>query len=713
MIGYAVASGLHVAPAAGQLPGFALENGFDPKRDVLRLAILLGGSLMGGAAARIAWRGRRPGARADVTASRVARPRAAVPALVGPAVVAHAIAVWTVIAGSLVPLGVWPPGLLAAAAGLSLLLAVALGKGSAAEGAAYLGAASPILLLGFLGTTTGMRALAGAAAGLALPVFARAAASRRPQVARWMRALTLAVLLPGSVTAMTAAAVMRAPRVVSVFEDGHSLLPASEYLRGELPYRDIVPGHGLWSDGLLAVVQLRVFGDDVAGLKRGEKVTGALFWPGFYAVGYAATGSPAFALGGLLFSFFAFPQYQNPRAIVALWLLALALYASRSKRNGAWLAFGAAVPAGLTIAVEFTFYSACAGAVALWAARGRRLDHLRWIALGAGASCAVIALCFRAFGILGGFLRTTFVDVPSLLPVYALGFPPLTLPAGGARWLAPFADETAMLYAFTALSLVLLGAYLPQAPRVGPRVRAFLPVCAFAFVAMLSVLERRHVGYAFMVVPIGMLLVARWARGWRPWLSLRTAAVAVVPALLLWTRSPLSLTSSVAWVLAGAAIPSSLAMRDDPPRSRGGLFEPWDEKLMASTAEFLREARLGPDETWFDFGHAPGLYYFFDRDCPIRYYEPGFYETESAQREVIAAIEANPRVRAALMNAGYGPRVAEIDGVPNSRRAPMVAAYLAERFRPFYSRGGVEFWLRREDAGVTSGLRGSSAASRP
>ena len=260
---------------------------------------------------------------------------------------------------------------------------------------------------------------------------------------------------------------------MNIFEDGHSLLPASEYFRGELPYRDIVPGHGLVSDGLLAFVQLRVFGDDVGGLKRGEKVCGALFWPGFYAIGYAATGSPAFALGGLLFSFFAMPQYQNPRAIVALWLLALALYASRSKRRVAWLAFGAAVPLGLCVAVEFTFYSACAGAVALWVARGRRLVHLGWMAFGAAASSAAIALCFLALGILPGFLRTTFLYVPSLLPVYAQGLPALHRPRGGAaQWLALFGDETALLYGFTAVSLVLLGAYLPQAPRVGPRSEA-------------------------------------------------------------------------------------------------------------------------------------------------------------------------------------------------------------------------------------------------
>jgi len=520
------------------------------------------------------------------------------------------------------------------------------------------------------------------------------------------------VLLPGSVTAMAAAAVMRSPRIVNVFEDGHSLLPASEYFRGELPYRDIVPGHGLVSDGLLAFVQLRVFGDDVGGLKRGEKVSGALFWPGFYVVGYAATGSPAFALGSLLFSFCVMPQYQNPRAIVALWLLALALYASRSKRRLAWFAFGAAVPLGLCIAVEFTFYSACAGAVALWVARGRRLVHLGWMAFGAAASSAAIALCLLVLGILPGFVRTTFLYVPSLLPVYAQGFPVLHRPRGGAaQWLALLGDETALLYGFTAVGLVILGAYLPQAPRVGPRIRALLPVCAWVFVAMLSLIERQHVGYAFMVVPIGLLLLERWARGWRPWPSLRAAVVAVVPAVLLWYRYPLSLMSGIPYVTAGPPVAPGLTPVDQPPRARGGLYQPWDLDLLLATSAFLREARLAPDDTWFDFGHAPGLYYFFDRDCPIRYYEPGFYESESAQREVIAALEANPRVRGALMNAGYGPGYAEIDGVPNARRAPLVAAYLAERFRPFYRRGRIEFWLRK--GSVSAGDPAASASSPP
>jgi hypothetical protein len=228
---------------------------------------------------------------------------------------------------------------------------------------------------------------------------------------------------------------------------------------------------------------------------------------------------------------------------------------------------------------------------------------------------------------------------------------------------------------------------------------------------MLSLIERQHVGYAGVVVPIGLLLLERWARGWRPWPSLRWAVVAVVPAVLLWHRYPLSLMSGVAYVTAGPSMQPGLRAVDDPPRARGGQFQQWDFDLLVATSEFLRDGRFAPDETWFDFGHAPGLYYFFDRDCPIRYYEPGFYESESAQREVIAALESNPRVRGALMNAGYGLGYAEIDGVPNARRAPLVAAYLAERFRPFYRRGRIEFWMRKEP--VSAGGPGASASSPP
>jgi hypothetical protein len=112
-----------------------------------------------------------------------------------------------------------------------------------------------------------------------------------------------------------------------------------------------------------------------------------------------------------------------------------------------------------------------------------------------------------------------------------------------------------------------------------------------------------------------------------------------------------------------------------------------------STEEFLAAAGLSPADTWLDFANASGLYYLFRRDCPIRFYEVPFYESEAAQDEVIAAIERNPRVRAVLMRDGLPSQ--PMDNVENAVRAPRVARYILENFRPFYSRDGVEFWLRR------------------
>ena len=191
------------------------------------------------------------------------------------------------------------------------------------------------------------------------------------------------------------------------------------------------------------------------------------------------------------------PSTRIRRAILALWLLALALYASRSKRRGAWLAFGAAVPVGPLH---------CRRVHVLCRVRRRRR------ALGGAGTAARPSPLDR--GRRGSVLRprSRCASRRSASSGDSCGRPSWTCrrscrstrrdsrrsPPGGRPAMAGASsrDETALLYGFAALSLVLLGAYLPQAPRVGPRVRALLPVCAFAFVAMLSVLERRHVGYA-------------------------------------------------------------------------------------------------------------------------------------------------------------------------------------------------------------------------
>jgi hypothetical protein len=214
----------------------------------------------------------------------------------------------------------------------------------------------------------------------------------------------------------------------------------------------------------------------------------------------------------------------------------------------------------------------------------------------------------------------------------------------------------------------------------------------WAVLAMLSVLERQHAGYGVLIVPLGLLLLARWLRGRRAWTSPRAWLPAAALGLLAGLRRPVLLFALVANSIATSTPPSGAVALSELPRARGALFWSGDAAYVTATAEALRQAGFRRDDTWLDFASMPGLYYLFDRDCPIRYYEVGFFETESAQKEVIAAVERNPRVRGVLMPSLWG----SIDGMSNVVRAPLVAAFVREKFRPFYREGDVEFWLRKE-----------------
>jgi len=703
LLGFAVAlvvvPNLPRRPAPHQLPGYAREHGFDPRADVLHLLLFAALPALGGLAALCVFRSSRfrwPSSalaalpHSESAAPETRRPRGAVAtADVFAASLAHALILWTFLVGPLASRGVQPLTLLAGLVVLSLTLATALGGGVSGRGAAFLAAACPVLPLAFLGRRSNALSVAAAAAALALPFLAAGMAAHSPGLVRMLRGLAVWALLPGSVTALAAAAVLHAPPVADVFEDGHALLPASEYLRGALPYRDVVPSHGLLADGGLQSASLRLFGDDYRGLRRGEKVFGLLFWPAFYGLGAAATGSPALGFSTMAISFLCFPQYAFPRAMASLWTLALALYASRSKSRWAWRACGAAVPLNFCVALDFAAYAAAASLVALWVARGRRSSHLRsWLA-GALVSSGAIALTFAAFGFLGDFVRTAFLSAPSLLQAYGLGFAPIARAAASFRTILE--DRSVLLYAFAIVAVLGLGALLPRAPRVGSRARAMLPVLAWLVLAMLSVLERQHVGYPFFVLPAALVLAGRWFVGRRPWTSPRVAAVAIAAASLTVLWRPRLLVALIADAIANARPVQNAIPLSDPPRANGAVFRPGDVDLIRATREMMRRAHFRPADTWFDFADAPGLYYLFDRRCPVRYAEAPFYETEDGQREVVRALSIRQDVRTALVSHDW-----TIDGIPSPVRAPLVAEYLRTHFHPFYKAGTIEFWLRSD-----------------
>lgn len=689
-------------PPEDPLPGFASARGLDLRRQVLLFLLTVALALAGGAAAT--WVARRRRAPEPVSAPRQESPsesedsREKSAGLGLAAVCAHAITAWIFVVSGFPALSGSPGGTLAALLFGSYVLARVLGGGRLDRGAVFLAAASPLLILAFIGQRPVPFARSAAVAAVVLPALAFLLWHRRPKARGVLRRVVVAALLPGSFTALAAAAVLGLPPVADLFEDGHALLPASEYLRGELPYRDVVPGHGLLSDGLFDTASLELFGDDYRGYSRGRKLLGALFWPCFYAIGLAATGNPATGFWALALTFLCFPQYAFPRAVASLATVALATFASRTGKRWAWTVCGAALLLDVFVSVDFAVYAAAAVATALIVARGDRRAHSLSLLSGAIPTAVAAAVFLAAFGILNDFARTTFLLVPALFPAYAQGFPPLVAPAGGEVPSIP----NPVLYGFVLLALVFLGAELPRAAHVSEHARTVLPVLAWTVLAMLSVVERRHFGYLFFTVPTALFLFARWFRlsGRAGRLRALVAGAAVAAFALL--HSPARLVKGVAVGIQNTGFFPNTSPLEQPRRARGATFRRDDRTLILRTAEMMQRAGFRDSDTWLDFASEPGLYFLFDRHCPIRYYEVPFYESDAAQQEVIDAVTRDPHVRAVLVSAVYPP----IDGISNAVRAPRVYEFLRLRFHPFFREDGVEFWLRDREERFGQGRHG-------
>jgi hypothetical protein len=491
------------------------------------------------------------------------------------------------------------------------------------------------------------------------------------------------------------------PRV-NLFEDGHSLTPASEMLHGERPYRDIVPGHGLVADSLLDWAAMHLGARDIGDVLRVRAVAAALLPAAVYFVALAATGSAEAAILAFLFAasltitgtpwarpVSAIEAMPGFRPIPSLLALAACAYALRM-RSRRWLAIagGLAVLAELT-SVEFGFYAivicivTVLRASATW--RGRR-SALLAVLSGAAIVAVPAALIMLVRGWLGAYLHTMLVELPPLSEAYSIllfHFP------DAYKDLSTFPEIIAALFIprtvwFVLWCLIATGTAIGLTQRAGGRrLEPILILGMWTVAAALSFAERTNV-YFLATAAICVVAVVSAAPTLR-W-------VAVVILILMAAPTPRLIT--LAAKLRNRGNVAGYVRYDALPRARGGWFEPDNARRLAAAQAFIDRA-LRPGETFFDFANMPILYYLFDRRCPVRQYETPFYETEELQREVIARLESDRSVRAALMqfpNQGF----VAIDGVPNAIRAPLVAQYLRDHFAPAYARDGVVFWLRRQ-----------------
>lgn len=483
-----------------------------------------------------------------------------------------------------------------------------------------------------------------------------------------------------------------------LFEDQQHIVPAAEMLRGEKPYRDIIPAHGFVQDALLDYAAFRTGPVTLGRALKFRGVIAGTIVIAHYALVAAATGSPEVGLASTFLAMLLGTAGGSIRVLPAIATLAFIAYAIR-RRDPRWLAgAGAGVVISILTSLDHGAYTLLTLLIAALRFRDDRKRALTFTAIGGGATALIAFAAMGIYGIAGDFVRVTIFEIGTLGPVYTLS--PFDAPASLQRInnipevLAALFDKSAFLYVFWPVMMLLVVAALtsktPMTPRRRAHREAFLIVAIFAVITALSYAERHHLLWQFVAAPLITIAIFRLFR------SRILMARALAPALVV-------IALMIAQPTAHIAIAGSLRRAHGPiesgwqelalPRARGALSKSSDAIVIDVVQRYVA-SHLKPDETWFDFTNRGNLYFLLDRDCPIRQIEVAFYETEERQREVIGRIEQNPRIRFALMPPEPIDNTA-VDAVANRDRAPLVYAYLREHFTPDYEEGGVVFWKRK------------------
>lgn len=474
------------------------------------------------------------------------------------------------------------------------------------------------------------------------------------------------------------------PRV-NFFEDGHALLPASEYMRGELPYRDILPAHGLFEDGMLDYLAMQVGDVTVGSRAKTRAIIGNLNCVALYFLALAVTGSAEGALFAVLLSFMTGAYSGHARLLAPLFTLACIAAAVRLRRPRFFAVAGFGTVVCGIVSLDFAAYTFLTFVVAVL--RHRRA--FRPAAVGVLAGVIPLALALAVFGILDDFVHGTFIETLAVGPAYTLTF--FTPPAAMAKFhafpdvLAALLDRTVFQYLFWCVMAVFTGVTVTR--RVPRRLEPIVLLGVWIVATALSYAERHHLYFSVVSTVVIVYVILRLLRRRSP-----LAIAAIVAAIVL--ASPTVHMSIIGWMRRARGPVEAAWMEGpkDPPRARGGLWYGRDAAVITSVGKYL-DLTLKPDETFFDFTNSGILYFLFRRDCPIRQYEVAFYETEELQREVIRRLEANPKVKAALIPSTPKGRFT-IDGVANADRAPLVWQYLQQNFHPDFEEGDVVFWRR-------------------
>jgi hypothetical protein len=493
---------------------------------------------------------------------------------------------------------------------------------------------------------------------------------------------------------------------LDLFHRGETLGPASDYLRGKVPYRDVFVLHGLMHDGQLDAWLFQLFGRKLDVALARPVVLGAFASPALWYLGLAMFESIPLAIATMFLG--AVTTLDNERIFFEIAVLAFVVAGVRG-RIRPLLIFLAGVFAALGLFFSFDIGLYSIGGGLLFLAFAGRMRGLLSFVLGLLAGALPFLIYLGSRGALPAFFETSFITIPRIIDaIWSLPFPDMTTTFRKDLSLRTISEF--LLFEHFRFILNPLVIAIAMACLIYRAIRrrtewidvALLALTAFALLTQRSALGRADFVHqyfsAFMIGPMILALLVMLARAAAP---LWRAREANGPAfLLLAAVAILPLFITALWV------PDVLNFRlDDLVRYRLRVSGVMPEPIAEEVSGRIESVRyhvfdLSPRGTSiFDFSNQPAFYFFLNRANPTRFYQVPILSPPEFQRETIQSLErAKPPIVIRRSPQGFDV----FDGVDNSIRAQAVAAYLDDHYAYARSVRGVELWTRKPAARSTA-----------
>ncbi|HEV7677217.1 MAG TPA: hypothetical protein VGQ42_01455 [Candidatus Dormibacteraeota bacterium] len=484
-----------------------------------------------------------------------------------------------------------------------------------------------------------------------------------------------------------------------LYEDGQPLAGARLMMNGFFPWRDLMIIHGVWTDGLLDIMGMHVFGfTRWGGITADTMIWEPLFFLSLYALAVYVDRARS-TLFALAMAVILVAGSVTAQTRYILWPVTLVLLVASLRSPGLWrtalLALVVVVEAilvpeagyavGVVPLALLTYeFAHRRGAVSLPAAFRRTLVFCA-VALLLGVIFVAVLASQHA---VGSFLDVYRYFLPNHELAGGLPYHPWT-PTAGVIVAAPVAGWLASV-AYIAARLVR---------RAGLR-----PVdCALLAAALMTMLfygkfvaradESHMVEVLAMTLPMFILLGWLSVRGvdglvhramyaalrsGRRW-PLAFSYASVIAILIATATAARPLTSLVK----GAADRFQMTAGQEPSIAPAGF-----STVPATTPTVIRDLRrlvdtyATPGHGVFDMSNEPELiHYLMALDPPNRFFHISMAMDEVAQRDLVAELTARPPALVVFnSDARFG--LPAWDGISNQVRHHIVAAWILDHYTP-------------------------------